>query len=111
MNRTELATLLKEIAPPEDAATFPKLALDMIDEWIVRGDVCCIYRNEELGHPEAGHVQFVSWGGSEAQLERTQFAEIPRTLPDIGDKINWRYQLLDTYGPFDHPMDTAEGDD
>jgi hypothetical protein len=94
MNRAELGALLKEIAPPGDAATFPKLALDMIDDWITRGDGCAIYRNEDLGHPEQGHLKFVSFGGPEAQLE---VPEPPKQMPDIGDEINWRYQLLDTY--------------
>ena len=94
MNRPELGALLKEIAPPEDTATFPKLALDMIDGWIARGDKCAVYKNMEIGHPEAGHVKFVSYGSKDAQLE---VAEPPKTLPDIGGDINWRYQLVDTY--------------
>lgn len=94
MDRKELAELLVKIAPPEDKATFPKMALDMIDEWVQRGDGCAIYRNEDLGHPEQGQLKFLSFGGPSAQLEQ---AEPPQTLPDIGDEINWRYQLWETY--------------
>jgi hypothetical protein len=94
MNRAELGALLKKVAPPEDTATFPKLALDTIDEWIERGDGCAIYRNEDLGHSELGHIKFVSFGGPKSQLE---VPDPPKTLPDIGGEINWRYQLWDTY--------------
>lgn len=94
MNRAELGALLKAIAPPGDAAVFPKFAFETIDEWIARGDGCAIYRNEEIGHPEAGHVKFVSYGSPDAQLE---MPDPPKTLPDIDDNINWRYQLFDTY--------------
>ena len=94
MNRKELATLLVEISPPEDVNTFPKKALDTIDGWIERGDGCAIYKNMEIGHPDAGHIKFMSYGSANAQLET---AEPPQTAPDIGDEINWRYQLFDTY--------------
>jgi hypothetical protein len=53
-----------------------------------------VYQNSELGHPELGHRKYVSYGSAYAQLE----VEVPpRTLPDIGGDINWRYQLIGVY--------------
>ncbi len=67
---------------------------DTIERWIARGDGVAVYRNAELGHPNLGHVQIVSFGSKDAQLE-TDFP--PTTLPDIGGSINWRYQLEGAY--------------
>lgn len=93
MDRKELTKLLVDIGS-DDGVVFVKMALDQIDEWIARGDGCAVYRNAEIGHPEAGHLKFVSFGGPQAQLE---VPDPPKTLPDIGDEINWRYQLVGTY--------------
>lgn len=73
-----------------------------------RGDGVAIYVNNDLGHPDLGQWQVVSYGGGEAQLEsrgvapslpigRKRFLHgddmLPTTLPDIGGRINWRYTL------------------
>ena len=63
----------------------------IIQKWLDRGDGCAVYENAELGHSELGHRQFVSFGSPAAQLETDT---PPQTLPDIGNKINWRYQLI-----------------
>lgn len=74
----------------------------------VRGDGLAIYVNNDLGHPEVGEWQVVSYGGTEAQLEtRHEQTEelgrprlfihgedyLSRVLPDIGGRINYRYLL------------------
>jgi hypothetical protein len=65
-----------------------------VTRWLARGDGVAIYQNAELGHPEMGDIQIVSYGSPEAMLE---VEEPPQTLPDIGGKINFRYQLAGTY--------------
>ena len=69
-----------------------------------RGDGVAVYANNDLGHPDIGQWQVVSYGGADAQLE-TRHAPtgsacfqhrkdvIPKTLPDIGGSINYRYLL------------------
>jgi len=64
-----------------------------VQKWLDRGDGCAIYENAELGHSDLGHRQFVSFGSTFAQIEAI---EPPQRLPDIGNKINWRYQLIGT---------------
>jgi hypothetical protein len=64
--------------------------MDIISRWLARGDGCAVYTNMELGHPNAGHRKFTSFGSKAAQLE---VEEPPTRLPDIGSTINWRYQL------------------
>ena len=64
------------------------------NRWLERGDGIAVYRNEDLGHPEVGTIQFVSYGSEAAQLE---VDEPPQTLPDIGGRINWRYRLVAAY--------------
>lgn len=75
-----------------------------------RGDGVAVYVNVDLGHPDIGQWQVVSYGSEASQLETRKskhfestretlrlFAngedEIPLTLPDIGGRINWRYYL------------------
>ena len=72
----------------------PIEAVEKMLKWIARGDGVAVYMNHDLGHPELGHYQFVSFGSADAQLE-TDFP--PTTLPDIGNTINWRYQLEGAY--------------
>lgn len=69
-------------------------ALDQVNVWLARGDGVAVYENVALDHSELGCRQFVSFGGPDAQLE---VDEPPTRLPDIGDKINWPYQLRGTY--------------
>lgn len=40
-----------------------------INRWLERGDGVAVYQNEDLGHPELGKRQFVSFGSRNAQLE------------------------------------------
>lgn len=88
MDRDTLIFLLAE----EDLNTTEVHAT--MNKWLARGDGVAVYRNEDLGHPDIGHHQFVSYGSAQAQLE----TDIPpHQMPDIGNKINWRYQLLGTY--------------
>ena len=68
--------------------------LDKLNRWLERGDGVAVYMNIELGHPQLGHKQFVSFGSPDAQLEMD---EPPERLPDIGNHINWRYYLQGTY--------------
>jgi hypothetical protein len=100
---------------PEDAATRRRVAavldsvqlMDIINaagltrehvatmnDWLDRGDGVAVYRNMDLGHPDVGHVQVVSFGSPDAQIEA---AVPPRVLPDIGGQINYRYYLQGTY--------------
>lgn len=67
---------------------------EKIGVWLDRGDGVAVYENHDLGHPEIGKQQIVSFGSPAAQLE---VDEPPTTLPDIGGAINWRYQLVATY--------------
>lgn len=80
---------------------------------ILRGDGLAVYVNHDLGHPDVGQWQIVSYGSEASQLEtrevntlteenRVAYVRgtyvygddlIPTTLPDIGGRINWRYQL------------------
>lgn len=57
-----------------------------------RGDGVAVYVNADLGHPEIGQWQVVTYGGPEAQLE-TGSGHPSAVLPDIGGRINWRYAL------------------
>jgi hypothetical protein len=84
--RDELRELLGD---PEDFALIEH-------RWFNRGDGCAVYENADMGHPELGHLQFVSYGSSAAQLEMD---EPPQRLPDIGNRINWRYQLIGVCRP------------
>lgn len=65
-----------------------------VNVWLARGDGIAVYQNVELGHPDAGHCKFVSYGSPAAQLESET---PPDRLPDIGNVINWRYWLTGTY--------------
>lgn len=84
---------MKEYTADEIRELLPE-NIDTVNNWLARGDGLAVYENSELGHPELGHKQFVSFGSRAAMLE---VPEPPTTLPDIGDSINWRYQLVGTY--------------
>ena len=86
-SKTQIEELLAEVGPQD--TVFP-----MLNRWLARGDGIAVYENVDLGHPEQGHKQFVSFGSPSAMLEAP---EAPHRLPDIGDAINWRYQLCGTY--------------
>ena len=66
----------------------------VVNRWLQRGDGIAVYENHDLGHPELGHRQFVSFGSPAAQLETDT---PPEGLPDIGGRINWRYRLVGVY--------------
>jgi hypothetical protein len=68
--------------------------MDQIERWLERGDGAAIYENHDLGSPEIGMPKIVSYGSPRSQLETD---EPPTTLPDIGNAINWRFQLVATY--------------
>jgi hypothetical protein len=76
-------------------------AIALVRAWFARDDGAALYRNVDLGHPEVGHTKVVSWGSLAAQIETDVRGETtpPKTLPDIGNDINWRYQLVAFYRP------------
>lgn len=53
-----------------------------------RGGTWAAYRNEDMGHPDLGHLKFLRVG------EDCTFKEAPRQMPDTSADINWRYQLV-----------------
>lgn len=71
-------------------------ARHQFERWLNRGDGIAVYENVDLGHPELGHRQWISYGSPEAQLEGDT---APALLPDIGNRINWRYALEGVYRP------------
>lgn len=69
-------------------------AAAQVNRWLDRGDGVAVYTNEDFGHPDFGQIQIVSYGSGVAQLE----VEVPpERLPDIGNTINWRYNLTGVY--------------
>lgn len=68
--------------------------IDTINVWLERGDGVAVYENQAFDSSTFGHQQFVSFGSPTAMLE---VDEPPVQLPDIGNAINWRYQLRGTY--------------
>ena len=46
------------------------------------------YRNQDLGHPDLGHLQFLAVGPD------CTFPEPPKRLPDTQRAINWRYWFV-----------------
>lgn len=65
-----------------------------VSAWLDRGDGAAIYENHDMGSPDLGLCQVVSFGSRTAQLE---YPEPPERLPDIGGAINWRFMLVGTY--------------
>lgn len=66
----------------------------VINGWLKRGDGVAVYENAALDSANAGHKQFVSFGSESAQLPGEN---PPQRMPDIGNKINWQYQLVGIY--------------
>ena len=87
-NLDEVVDLVDPELQSEARATF--------ERWLDRADGVALYENHDLGHPELGHRQFLSFGSEAAQLP---YEEAPAMLPDIGTRINWRYALVGTYRP------------
>ena len=90
MTENELCAALR--AQNDDPVVGEKY-VKQVQRWLDRGDGCAVYENHDLGHPGVGHKQFVSFGSTAAQLETDT---PPQRLPDIGNAINWRYQLVGT---------------
>jgi len=67
---------------------------EQVNTWLARGDGVAIYENEDLGHPQLGHVKAVSYGSIAAWLG---IVAPPRILPDTPTELNWRYCLIGTY--------------
>lgn len=65
-----------------------------MEKWLARGDGIAVYENHDLGHPELGHRQLLSYGSEAAQLETDT---PPERLPDFPGTINWRYTLIGVY--------------
>jgi hypothetical protein len=84
----------KHLTPAEVRALVPEQHHATVNRWLQRGDGLAVYENHDLGHPDLGHRQFASFGSAAAQLE-TQAP--PDRLPDIGQRINWRYVLVGVY--------------
>jgi len=64
------------------------------NKWLMRGDGIAVYENQEIGHPNMGDRQFVSYGSKAAQLETN---DPPLRLPDIGNAINRGFDLVGVY--------------
>lgn len=84
----------KTFTRDEARALVPAQHHAQVNRWLARGDGIAVYSNHEIGHPDLGHRQFVSFGSAAAQLETST---PPDRLPDIGTRINWRYWLDGVY--------------
>jgi hypothetical protein len=78
------------INPQEIKQGLDNVSLELINQWLGDGKGVAVYENQDLGHPECGHRQY---------LTTTTFKDgvPPTTLPDFADRINWRYQLVGVY--------------
>src|ERR1035437_11096097 len=94
-NKEEIIEILKEVID-EHRARF--------NNWLARGDGIAVYENKLMEgeiKPKKGQTEvyipadmhFVSYGSPAAQIET---AEPPTKMPDIGNRINWRDQLIGT---------------
>lgn len=116
-NPTEFSRKIGEHADrefsPEDGAekaSWLDAVQKLLEKAHERGDGVAVYENADLGHPEIGQWQVASYGSEASQLETrsTTYFEstaeqlnlfrdgddfLPKTLPDIGGRINWRYTL------------------
>lgn len=74
---------------------FPNMGvLEQVNAWLARGDGIAVYQNHDMSSANLGEVQLASYGSADAQIENQ---EPPQKLPDIGGRVNWRYQLIGTY--------------
>ena len=102
--------------------TYLGSVLDLAGRAHKRSDGVAVYVNSDLGHPDIGQWQVVSYGGPEAQLETHALEGIyfdarfnyqhgkdilPLTLPDIGGRINWRYSLEAVCPSFKQQIEAA----
>jgi hypothetical protein len=96
LDRAGLRALALEHADGDEAHADAVAAL--YDRATARGDGVAVFENWDLGHPALGHQQYVTYGSPQAQLELHDHTDVhtipPKQLPDIGGRINWRYQLV-----------------
>ena len=71
---------------------------EMVEGWLSRGDGVAVYEHSAFDSALRGHRKFVSYGSDKSQLGPDHCAEgrPPQRLPDIGEQINWAYQLVAT---------------
>lgn len=81
----------------DDADELLATAVAQVNRWLERGDGVAVYENQDLGHPQLGHIQIVSYGSEASMLYCPLTRELPTRMPDINGAINWRYQLYGTY--------------
>ena len=68
-------------------------AVPLLQRWLDRGDGVAWYQNANLESNRRGHSKWVSFGSPTAQIEAD---EPPVRMPDVGEEINWAYQLVGT---------------
>ncbi len=83
---------MEQIRSMLDKEHWPK-----VNAWLSRGDGIAVYENHDLGSPQVGHQQFLSFGSDAAQLPVPDVQDPPTRMPDFPNAINWRYQLVGTY--------------
>ena len=66
--------------------TVDKSVLEQLRE---RGGAWAVYRNEDLGHPMLGHLQFLKFG-PECTYTRVT---LPAQAPDSTSGLGWRYRF------------------
>lgn len=87
----ELSELIADFYADKAGEVYAK-----VNTWLDRGDGIAVYRNEEIGHREAGDIRLVSWGSDAAHWHFPPNGD--ERLPDgVGGGINWRYRLAGTY--------------
>lgn len=85
---------VEQIVQEEPDPEFHNKLRQVLQSWASKGRKIAIYENADLGHPDQGLRTYVTYGSSEAQLETPT---PPERLPDIGNKINWRYRLIGVF--------------
>lgn len=104
---TEFWDLVEE----PDNPTYNQAVQGLVDKAARRGDYVLVYRNEDLGHPDLGHCQTLTYGSEVSFIEGDTFGLPPTTMPDVGGAINFRYQLVGLYAPGDvRPAELIEAD-
>lgn len=68
--------------------TLDEIDSEALDKMRERGGRWFAYQNQDLGHYELGHLQFLQCG------ENCTFKTPPDRMPDTHDKINWRYYII-----------------
>lgn len=92
-----LADLAIQWVDEEDGEQRLASSIRTVNTWLERGDGVAIYENQDLGHWALGHKIFLSFGSTDAQIERSSDlpASCPIELPH--GMMAWRYQLVGTY--------------